>query len=72
MAKEVDRRGLSVVRTFDTDRVYVEERDAAHLLNRLGSYSGVHQASGLDGLSFDPFSFQQDGVASAEVDIGRC
>ena len=32
----------------------------------------MHQASVLDGLSFDPFSFQQDGVASAEVNIGRC
>jgi hypothetical protein len=41
-------------------------------LNRLSGFSGVHQASALDGLSFDPFSFQQDGVATAEVDIGRC
>ena len=32
----------------------------------------VVQASALDGLSFDPFSFQQDGVASSEVDIGGC
>ena len=32
----------------------------------------MHQASVLDGVSFDPFSFQQDGVASAEVNIGRC
>ena len=46
--------------------------DGAHLLNRLGGYSGVHQASVLNGLSFDPFSFQQDGVAVAEVNIGRC
>ena len=30
------------------------------------------QAPALDGLSFDPFSFQQDGVASAEVDVGWC
>jgi hypothetical protein len=29
----------------------------------------VHQASGLDGLSFDPFSFQEDGLASSEVDV---
>ena len=39
---------------------------------RLSGFSGVHQASGLDGLSFDPFSFEQDGVASSEVDVGRC
>lgn len=32
----------------------------------------VLQASGLDGLPFDPFSFQQDGWAAAEVDVGRC
>ena len=31
----------------------------------------MKQASVLDGLSFDPFSFKQDGLASAEVDIGR-
>ena len=24
----------------------------------------------MEGLSFDPFSFQQDGVATAEVDVG--
>ena len=32
----------------------------------------MHQASVLNGLSFDPFSFQQNGVAASEVDIGRC
>ena len=32
----------------------------------------MHQASVLDGLSFDPFLFEQDGVASSEVNIGRC
>jgi len=31
----------------------------------------VHQASVLDALSFDPFSFQQDGLAAPEVDVGR-
>ena len=41
-------------------------------MNRLSGQSGVHQASVLNGLSFDPFSFQQNGVASSEVDIGRC
>ena len=25
----------------------------------------------LDGFSFDPFSFQQDGLAAPEVDVGR-
>src|SRR4029453_3134313 len=33
--------------------------------------AAVKQASVLDGLSFDPFSFKQDGLACAEVDIGR-
>ena len=28
------------------------------------------QALVLDGLSFDPFPFQQDGLAAPEVDIG--
>ena len=31
----------------------------------------VVQASGLDGLSFNPFSFQEDGLAAPEVDVGR-
>ena len=31
----------------------------------------VVQASALDGLSFDPFSFQEDGLAAPEVDVGR-
>ena len=33
--------------------------------------AAVKQASVLDGLSFDPFSFKQDGLAATEVDIGR-
>ena len=26
----------------------------------------------LDGLSFDPFSFQEDGFATSEVEVGGC
>ena len=33
--------------------------------------AAVVQASVLDGLSFDPFSFQQDGLAAPEVDVSR-
>ena len=33
--------------------------------------AAVHQASVLDGLSFDPFSFQQNGLAVSEVDVSR-
>src|SRR5258705_10627528 len=33
--------------------------------------AAVHQASVLDGLSFNPFSFQQDGLATPEVDVSR-
>jgi hypothetical protein len=29
------------------------------------------QASGFDGVAFDPISFQQDGLAAPEVDVGR-
>ena len=29
------------------------------------------QAPVLDGLSFDPYPFQQDGLAAPEVDIGE-
>jgi len=37
----------------------------------LCSDAAVVQASVLDGLAFDPFSFQEDGLAASEVDIGR-
>ena len=36
----------------------------------LGSGVAMLQTPVLDGLSFDPFPFQQDGVAAPEVDIG--
>jgi len=29
------------------------------------------QASGFDGVAFDPFSFKEDGLAPPEVDVGR-
>ena len=32
--------------------------------------AAVLQASGFDGVAFDPFSFQQDGLPSLEVDVG--
>ena len=32
--------------------------------------AAIYQASVLDGLSFDPFSLKQDGLGSAEVDVG--
>ena len=38
---------------------------------RLGGFALVLQSSLLDGVSFDPFSFQQDGLAASEVDVGR-
>ena len=37
----------------------------------LGGLAAVYQASVLDGLSFVPFSFQQDGLAAPEADVGR-
>jgi hypothetical protein len=33
--------------------------------------AAVLKASGLDGVAFDPFSFQQDGLTPPEVDISR-
>src|SRR6266481_6107829 len=37
----------------------------------LGGLAAVYQASVLYGLLFDPFSFQQDGLAAPKVDVGR-
>jgi hypothetical protein len=37
----------------------------------LGGFQLMLQSSQFDGVAFDPFSFQKDGLASAEVDVGR-
>ena len=44
----------------------------ARLSLSLGGFQLMLQSSQFDGVAFDPFSFQKDGSASAEVDIGRC
>ena len=31
----------------------------------------MKQASVVNGVAFDPFSFQQDGLPTSEVDVGR-
>jgi len=33
--------------------------------------TAMMQASGSDGVAFDPFSFQQDGLTSSEVNVGK-
>ena len=38
-------------------------------VDRLGGILAVKQASGLECLVFDPFSFQQDGLAAPKVNI---
>jgi hypothetical protein len=38
----------------------------------LGGFRVMLQSSLFDSVAFDPFAFQQDGLASVEVDIGRC
>ena len=45
--------------------------DLAHLGLMLCGLAAVLQASGFDGVAFDPFSFQQDGMTAPEVDVGR-
>lgn len=45
--------------------------DLAHLGLMLCGLAAMLQASGFDGVSFDPFSFQQDGLTTPEVDVGR-
>ena len=43
----------------------------ARLGLRLGGFQLMLQSSQFDGVAFDPFSFQEDGSASAEIDVGR-
>jgi hypothetical protein len=38
---------------------------------RLSRFALVQQAASLDGLAHDAFAFEQDGLSSAEMDIGR-
>ena len=45
--------------------------DLAHLNLMLSGLAAMLQASGFDGVAFDPFSFQQDGLTTPEVDVGR-
>ena len=45
--------------------------DLAHLGAVLCRLAAVLQASGSDGVAFDPFSVQQDGQAAPEVGVGR-
>jgi hypothetical protein len=37
----------------------------------LGGFLLMLQATFLDCVPFDPFSFQQDGLTASEVDVGR-
>ena len=37
----------------------------------LGGFALVLQSSSFDGVSFDPFALEQDGLAAPEVDISR-
>ena len=41
-----------------------------HLGLMLRGLAVMLQASGFDGVAFDPFSFQQDGLAATGVDVG--
>ncbi len=41
-----------------------------HLGLMLCDFTSVLQASGFDGVDFDPFSFHQDGLTAPELDVG--
>jgi hypothetical protein len=43
----------------------------AHLDQILSGLRAMLQATLLDGQSLDPFTFAEDGLAAAEVDVGR-
>ena len=46
--------------------------DLAHLWFHVMRLACGDASVGFECLVFDPFSFQQDGLAPAEVDISRC
>ena len=63
---------LSVVRVFETASGFIQGRLWPVWLVMLSGLPTMQQASIGDGLSFDPFPFDEDGLAASEVDVGRC
>jgi hypothetical protein len=61
---------VSVVRDFETGGGLNQERVWRIMVDVRGLFV-VKQPTVLDGLAFDPFSFQQDGLTAPEVDVGR-
>ena len=64
-------RGLSVFKCFGRSLSCLGTEALARLSLSLGGFQLMLQSSQFDGVAFDPFSFQKDGLASAEVDVGR-
>src|SRR5262249_37149041 len=62
---------VSVVKTFGTFSGEIERRIWRIFEWMLSGLAAMVKTSILNRLSFDPFSFKQDGLASSEVDIGR-
>ena len=62
--------GLSVIECFETDGG-VNYRSNRLIFFNLCGFRLMLQATFLDGVPFDPFSFQQDSWAASEVDVGR-
>ena len=62
---------MSVVRDFETGGGLNQERKSGASWLMLRGLFVVKQPTVLDGLAFDPFSFQQDGLTAPEVDVGR-
>ena len=63
-------RCLSVFKCFWTMLAVLERRLWLVWGWSLSGFRVVLQSSLLDGVAFDPFSFQEDGPVSAEVDVG--
>jgi len=61
---------VSVIECFETDGGVNYRSDWLIFFNLCG-FRLMLQATFLDGVPFDPFSFQQDSWATSEVDVGR-
>ena len=61
---------MSVFKCFWTMLAVLERRLWLVWGWSLSGFRVVLQSSLLDGVAFDPFSFQEDGPVSAEVDVG--
>src|SRR3954470_589469 len=70
-AASISRASSAVRRQMICDSVLVSGKEVLARGWRLCGVGVMLQAAIGDGLAFDPFAFEEDGLAASEVDVGR-